>query len=71
MWYQKTFLDLTMEIWVSGCQNLNSSVDTIWSQKNIWSFTAVHFLDVDFFPVKGETPECLPALTLKYQYVLP
>ena len=46
---------------------LKSSMDTIWSQKSIWSFTAVDvdFLDFDFFPVKGETPKCLPTLTLK------
>ena len=35
-------------------------MDTIWSQKSIWSFTAVDFLDFDFFPIKGETPECSP-----------
>ena len=27
-------------------------MDTIWLQKRIWSFTAVDFLDFDFFPVE-------------------
>ena len=31
---------------------LKSSMDTIWLQKSIWSFTAVDFLDFDFFPVE-------------------
>ena len=31
-------------------------MDTIWLQESIWYFTAIDFLDFDFFPVKGETP---------------
>ena len=52
-------------------KTLQSSMDTIRSQKGIWSFTAVDFLDFDFFPVKGETLECSPTLTLKCQHVSP
>ena len=48
---------------------LKSPIDTIQSQKSIWSFTAVDFLD--FFPVEGETPECSPFLTIKYRHVSP
>ena len=36
---------------------LKSSMDTIWSQKSIWSFNGVDFLDFDFFPVIGEALE--------------
>ena len=32
--------------------------------------TAVDFLDFDLFPVKGETPKCLPTLMLKCWHVL-
>ena len=31
-------------------------------QKSIWSYTVVDILDFNFFPVKGETPECSPLL---------
>ena len=40
-------------------------MDTIWSQKSILSFTAVDFLDFDFFPVKSETSECSPTQSWK------
>ena len=49
---------------------LKLSIDTKGSKENIWSFTAVDFLVFDFFPVKSETPECSPTLTLKCQHVL-
>ena len=32
---------------------------------HIWPLTAVDFLDFECLFVKGEIPECLPALTLK------
>ena len=41
------------------------------STKSIWFFTAVDSLDLDFFPVKGETPECSPTLSLKCRHALP
>ena len=43
---------------------LKSLLDTILSQESIRSFTAIDFFDFEFFPVKGETPECSLALTL-------
>ena len=44
-------------------------MDTTRKKKSIWTFTIVDFLDFDFFPVKRETPECSPYLTLKCWYV--
>ena len=44
---------------------LKSSKETGWSQINIWSLTAVDFLDLDRLFVKGEILECSPTLTLK------
>ena len=38
---------------------LKLSKKTGWSQINIWSLTAVDFLDLDCLFVKGEIPECL------------
>ena len=49
---------------------LKLPIDTLWPQKSIWYFTAVDFLDFDFFPVKDETPKCLPTLTLTCWHVL-
>ena len=44
-------LTLTWKSESLGVKILKLSVDTIQSQKNIWSFTAVDFLDFDFFPL--------------------
>ena len=35
------------------------------------SFTAVDFLDFNFFSDKDETTECWPTVTLKYRHALP
>ena len=40
-------------------------IDEIWSQKRIWSFTAVDFLDFDSLLVKGKISKCLQTLTFK------
>ena len=44
--------------------SLKLSKETGWSQINIWSLTAVDFLDLNRLFVKGEIPECSPTLTL-------
>ena len=61
-------LSLTL-IWKSEslvAKILKSSIDTIGSQTSIWSFTAVDFLDFNFFPIKGEIAKCSPTLTLAF-----
>ena len=66
---KRLYLTLMWKSELLGAKNLKSSVNTIWSQKkNIWSSTAVDSLDFDFYPVKCETPESLPALTLKCRH---
>ena len=50
---------------------LKSSRETVWSQKSIWSLIAVVVLAFDFFPVKGETPECSPTVMFKCWHVSP
>ena len=65
-------LTLTLEIWVTaGCQNFKIINGYNMITKNIWSFTAVDVLDFDFSPVKGETSECSPTLTLQCRHVSP
>ena len=57
-------LSLTLT-WISDplvTKILKSSIDTLWSQKGTWSFTAVDFLDFDLFPIKIETTECSATL---------
>ena len=54
------FLNLTWKSESLVAKILKQSMDIVWSQKSIWFFAAVDFLDFDFFPVKGETPECYP-----------
>ena len=44
-------------------------MDTKGSQKDIWSFNVVKFLNFDFLPVKSETSECSPTLTLELRHV--
>ena len=48
---------------------LKSSMDTIGSKKDIWSFNVVKFSNFDFLPVKGETSECSTTLTLEFRHV--
>ena len=59
-----------MEIWVTGWQNFKVINGYNIITKSIRLFSDVDFLDFDFFPVKGETPECSPPLTLKCRHVL-
>ena len=65
------FLTLTWKSKSLVAKILKSLIDTMWSQKSIWSFTSADFLGFDLFPVKGETPECLPTLMLKWPNVSP
>ena len=48
---------------------LKSSMDTIGSKKDIWSFNVVKFSNFDFLPVKSEISECSPTLTLEFRHV--
>ena len=50
---------------------LKSSRETTWSQRSTWSLITVVVLTFDFFPVKGEAPECSPTLMLKCRHLLP
>ena len=54
-----------MELRFTKTSTLKSSKETVWSQINIWSLTAVDFFDLDCLIIKGEIPERSPTLTLK------
>ena len=54
-----------MEFRVTRSKHFKVVKETGWSQINIWSLTAVDFLDLDRLFVKGEIPEYSPTLNFK------